>query len=56
VCFIDDVDRLVNKKDIDAVLKLITLVKNNMTNIVLMVAVDPKIFLDNKSKKKNGVL
>lgn len=51
ICFIDDVDRLIKPKDIDAVLKLLNLVKHNMANIILFVAADPKIF--NKISTKN---
>lgn len=44
ICFIDDIDRLINPKDVDAVLKLINLVKHNMSNVILFIAADPAIF------------
>ena len=44
ICFIDDIDRLINPKDVDAVLKLINLVKHNMSNVILFIAADPTVF------------
>lgn len=44
ICFIDDIDRLINPKDVDAVLKLINLVKHNMSNVILFIAADPSVF------------
>lgn len=44
ICFIDDIDRLINSKDVDAVLKLINLVKHNMSNVILFIAADPSVF------------
>lgn len=42
LCCIDDVDRLHKIKDVKASLRLINLVKANMKNVVLVVALDPK--------------
>lgn len=41
---IDDADRLIDKCDLDNLLKLITLVNANMKNIVMIVALDTVIF------------
>ncbi|MDA3860139.1 MAG: P-loop NTPase fold protein [Melioribacteraceae bacterium] len=57
VCLIDDVDRLHKQEDVDSVLKLLNLVKHNMSNIILFVNFDPDVLskLYKFPEAKNGV-
>ena len=55
ICYLDDIDRL-NLNEVEGVLKLIRLIKNNMKNVILICAADMRIYKQyyNKNIKENN--